>query len=52
LLGLVAAPDGSEVIRAEAEGPASEAAQLGNRLGATLLEQGARRILDTVYGLA
>jgi hydroxymethylbilane synthase len=52
LLGLVAAPDGSEVVRAEAEGPVSEAAAIGRRLGAELLEQGARKILDGVYGVA
>jgi hydroxymethylbilane synthase len=52
LLGLVAAPDGSAVVRAEIEGAAGEAAELGRRLGATLLEQGARKILDGVYGVA
>jgi hydroxymethylbilane synthase len=50
LLGLVAAPDGSEVIRAESEGPSSEAAAIGSRLGADLLAKGARKILDGVYG--
>jgi len=52
LLGLVAAPDGSEVVRAEAEGPVSEAAAIGRRLGAELLDRGARKILDGVYGVA
>src|SRR5947209_5176992 len=49
LLGVVASPDGSEVIRAESEGPVSEAAQLGQSLGAELLDRGARRILEAVY---
>jgi hydroxymethylbilane synthase len=52
LLGLVAAPDGSEVIRAEAEGPSTEAAAIGKHLGSLLLERGARKILDGVYGVA
>jgi len=52
LLGLVAAPDGSEIVRAEAEGAAGEAAEIGKRLGSELLARGARRILDGVYGVA
>jgi hydroxymethylbilane synthase len=50
LLGLVASPEGDEVIRGEAEGAASEAESLGRALGKELLERGARRILDAVYG--
>jgi hydroxymethylbilane synthase len=49
LLGVVAAPDGSEVIRAEADGPAEDAEALGRALGAALLERGAKRILEAVY---
>jgi hydroxymethylbilane synthase len=49
LLGVVASPDGSEIIRAESSGPVAEAESLGQRLGATLLERGARAILDNVY---
>ena len=49
LLGLVASPDGSEAIRAEAEGPAEDAEALGRALGAALLERGAKRILEAVY---
>ena len=52
LLGLVAAPDGSEVVRAESEGPTADSAAIGQRLGLKLLELGARKILDSVYGLA
>jgi hydroxymethylbilane synthase len=49
LLGVVASPDGGEVIRGESEGPVSEAESLGRALGADLLERGARRILEAVY---
>jgi hydroxymethylbilane synthase len=49
LLGLVASPDGSEAIQAEAEGPAEDAEALGRALGAALLERGAKRILEAVY---
>jgi hydroxymethylbilane synthase len=49
LLALVASPDGTELVRAESEGPVSEAAALGRAMGAELLERGARRILDAVY---
>jgi hydroxymethylbilane synthase len=49
LLGVVASPDGSDLIRAEADGPAADAEALGRALGAALLERGARRILDAVY---
>jgi len=49
LLGVVASPDGNEIIRAESSGPVAEAEALGQRLGATLLERGARAILDNVY---
>jgi len=49
LVGVVASPDGSEVIRAETEGPVSDAEDLGTRLGGELLARGARRILEAVY---
>ncbi len=49
LLAIVAAPDGTQVIRAEAEGPAAEAAAIGARVAADLLERGARQILQAVY---
>src|SRR4051812_24378333 len=39
LLGVVASPDGSEVIRAESEGAPEDAERLGRALGATLLER-------------
>jgi len=46
---IVASPDGSELIRGEAEGPSGNAAAIGRSLGADLLKRGARRILDSVY---
>jgi hydroxymethylbilane synthase len=49
LLAIVAAPDGSRVIRAEAEGEAAQAAEIGARLAADLLQRGAREILEAVY---
>jgi hydroxymethylbilane synthase len=49
LLGVVASPDGSELVRAESEGAVEEAAALGQRLGEELLGLGAKRILEAVY---
>lgn len=49
LQAIVAAPDGTQVIRAEIEGAASEAASLGAAVAAELLERGAREILHAVY---
>jgi hydroxymethylbilane synthase len=49
VLAIVAAPDGSQIIRAEAEGEAAQAAEVGSRLAADLLERGARQILEAVY---
>ena len=49
LLAIVAAPDGSQVVGAQAGGPAAEAAEVGARMAAYLLERGARRILEAVY---
>jgi len=45
LRGLVGRPDGSEVVRDELRGPASQAAALGIQLAERLLEQGAEAIL-------
>jgi hydroxymethylbilane synthase len=47
----VASPDGAELVRGEAEGAVGEAEMVGRRLGAELLERGARRILETVYSV-
>jgi hydroxymethylbilane synthase len=49
VLAIVAAPDGTQVIRAEAEGQAAQAADIGARLAADLLQRGAREILEAVY---
>jgi len=49
ILAIVAAPDGTQVIRAETEGPIAEAQELGARLAADLLHRGARAILEAVY---
>jgi hydroxymethylbilane synthase len=43
--GLVGAPDGSEVVRAERRGPASRARDLGKELAEELLRRGARALL-------
>ncbi|MCW8854772.1 MAG: hydroxymethylbilane synthase [Gammaproteobacteria bacterium] len=45
LRGLVGRPDGSEVVRDELRGPASQAEALGIQLAERLLEQGAETIL-------
>jgi len=43
--GLVGAPDGSEVVRAERRGPAARAGDLGKELAEELLRRGARALL-------
>jgi hydroxymethylbilane synthase len=48
LQAIVAAPDGSQVIRAQSEGAASQAAELGTALAAELLGKGARQLLDSI----
>ncbi len=45
LEGVVAAPDGSELIRGEIAGPPEEAAELGEELAADILDQGGEAIL-------
>jgi hydroxymethylbilane synthase len=47
---VVASPDGAELIRGEGRGALADAAAIGARLGAELLERGAARILEGVYG--
>jgi hydroxymethylbilane synthase len=49
VLAIVAAPDGTQIIRAEGEGEAADAAEIGARLAADLLQRGAREILAAVY---
>jgi hydroxymethylbilane synthase len=50
LRGLVGEPDGSRLLRAEQRGPAAQAEQIGAQLAQQLLAQGAKGILDKVYG--
>jgi len=50
LIAIVASPDGSELIRGEAQGDMSDAEAVGRKLGADLLARGAKEILDAVYG--
>ena len=49
VLAIVASPDGAEMVRGEAAGPVVEAERIGRKLGAELLDRGARRILEVVY---
>jgi hydroxymethylbilane synthase len=48
LRAVVAAPDGSQLVSAETEGTAANAAEIGRDLARELLDRGARRILDAV----
>ena len=50
LIAIVASPDGSALIRGEADGDAPNAEAIGRRLGADLLTRGAKEILDAVDG--
>lgn len=50
LRGLVGEPDGSRLLRADIRGPVAQADQLGVQLAQKLLAQGAKDILDKVYG--
>jgi hydroxymethylbilane synthase len=49
LMGVIVAPDGTQVIRQSVEGSASNAAHLGQGLGEALLAAGGKQILETVY---
>lgn len=46
--GLVAQPDASQVIRAQATGPVRKARELGEQVAYQLLDDGARAILDSL----
>jgi hydroxymethylbilane synthase len=48
LMAVVVAPDGSRAVRAEARGPADHAAELGQRVAAQLIEDGAEDILAEI----
>jgi hydroxymethylbilane synthase len=45
LRGLVGMPDGSQLMRSEASGPATDAERIGQEVGDALLAQGADRVL-------
>ncbi len=49
LRGFVGAPDGTRVVQAEARAAATQATALGHTVADTLLNQGAKAILDQVY---
>lgn len=50
ITGLVAATDGTEIIRKEASGPRADAFAIGTKLAEALLDAGGGRILEEVYG--
>ena len=50
LIGAVIAPDGDRMVRKVDQGGVGRAAEIGRRLGEALLKDGAREILDQVYG--
>jgi hydroxymethylbilane synthase len=50
LKGLVAAPDGSRLVRDEIRGPAASADRLGKLLAGRLLSAGGKAILEEVHG--
>jgi hydroxymethylbilane synthase len=52
LRGLVGQPDGALLLRAEGRAPNAEAEALGVRLAEELLQQGAGKILQDIYGEA
>ncbi len=50
IAAVVCSPDGSRLIRRNAEGPAEAAAELGQALAQALIDAGADEILEAVYG--
>jgi hydroxymethylbilane synthase len=51
LQAIVASPDGSELIREDAEGDPADAEAIGRAVGKELLAHGAQKILEAVYSL-
>jgi hydroxymethylbilane synthase len=47
---VVVSTDGQSLIKSEDNGPVQDAAAIGGRLGRSLLDLGAREILESVYG--
>jgi len=52
LRALVGEPDGSKIVRGEISGPVADAETLGTKLAEQLLDEGAKDILDKLYGNA
>ncbi|MGF1715206.1 hydroxymethylbilane synthase [Photobacterium chitinilyticum] len=52
LRALVGEPDGSKIVRGEISGPVADAETLGTQLAEQLLDEGAKDILDKLYGNA
>jgi hydroxymethylbilane synthase len=52
LAALVGRVDGTKLVRDQLEGPSSDASRIGDDLAQRLLRQGAREILDHIYGRA
>jgi len=52
LRALVGEPDGSKIVRGEISGPVTDAEALGTQLAEQLLDEGAKDILDKLYGNA
>ena len=50
LIGVVISPDGEQVVRKSDQGAVVDAENVGRRVGAALLAEGAREILEQVYG--
>lgn len=50
LIGVVISPDGEQLVRKSDHGSLADAEGLGRRVGAALLADGAREILEQVYG--
>jgi hydroxymethylbilane synthase len=50
LTGVVISPDGEQVVRKSDQSTVADAENLGRRVGAALLADGAREILEQVYG--
>jgi hydroxymethylbilane synthase len=50
LIGVVISPDGEQVVRKNDQSTVADAENLGRRVGAALLADGAREILEQVYG--
>ena len=50
VVGVVISPDGEQVVRKSDQGAVAEAEDVGGRVGAALLAEGAREILEQVYG--